>query len=277
MPRLSRPSFPRRQVGRTLRRLRERTGMTQEAAGEPIRISGSKLSRIEQGHIPGYNDFLALLDRYGVLTSDYDHYVRLYDLAKQARWWPSNPRRNFGYVDAEDSASLTSGYQTGLVPGILQTKSYARGVFEFSGAQWSSSEVEQLVSVRERRQRRLFEQPTLAVHFVVDESTLIRRLCDRAQLEQLVELSALPNVTVQVAELSAPPHGGFYASFVVLDYPDPEEFGLVYVEFPFGSDFIENVNEVREAKRQFKMISKFALDENDSVELIKRLIVEKGR
>lgn len=71
MTRLSRPSFPRRQLGRTLRRLREQTGMTQEDAGRPIRISKSKLSRIEQGNIPGYNDFVALLDRYGVLVSDY--------------------------------------------------------------------------------------------------------------------------------------------------------------------------------------------------------------
>lgn len=84
---MDRPNHRRRQLGRTLRKLREQAGLGQEDAGRPLRFSSSKMSRIEQGHIPGYNDFLALLDRYGVITSDYDEYIRMFDYAKERGWW----------------------------------------------------------------------------------------------------------------------------------------------------------------------------------------------
>ncbi|MFJ9784468.1 helix-turn-helix domain-containing protein [Amycolatopsis sp. NPDC101161] len=70
-PTSAHPAYRRRQLGRTLRKLREAAGLSQEDAGRPLRFSTSKMSRIEQGFIPGYNDFLALLDRYGIISSDY--------------------------------------------------------------------------------------------------------------------------------------------------------------------------------------------------------------
>ncbi|MEV6827693.1 Scr1 family TA system antitoxin-like transcriptional regulator [Amycolatopsis sp. NPDC051102] len=69
MERPTKPNYRRRQLGRTLRKLREAAGLSQEDAGRPLRFSTSKMSRIEQGYIPGYNDFLALLDRYGAVRS----------------------------------------------------------------------------------------------------------------------------------------------------------------------------------------------------------------
>jgi transcriptional regulator with XRE-family HTH domain len=214
VPRPSRPPFPRRQVGRSLRRLRERAGLTQEEAGRPIRISKSKLSRIEQGNLPGYNDFLALLDRYGVLASDYDEYVRAFDDAKEPGWWPRNPP---------------------------------------------------LVEVRMRRQLRLVCDPNFRVPW-----------CDRPQLEKIIERAALPHLVIQVLPVTAGPHGGLDGGFTVLDFPDPEEPGLVYVAGGFGSIHLEGPEEIAEARMQFKHLSKIALDENASVELLKRLAVTPG-
>jgi transcriptional regulator with XRE-family HTH domain len=50
---MNEPNYRTRQLGRTLRRLREAAGMSQEELGRPLRFSKSKMSRIEQGYIPG--------------------------------------------------------------------------------------------------------------------------------------------------------------------------------------------------------------------------------
>jgi DNA-binding XRE family transcriptional regulator len=274
VPRPSKPPFPRRQVGRSLRRLRERAGLTQEEAGRPIRISKSKLSRIEQGHLPGYNDFLALLDRYGVLASDYDEYVRAFDGAKEPGWWPRNPPRDFGYVGAEAAACAKREVQVGLVPGLLQTESYARRLFENSAIPWTGDQIAGLVEVRMRRQLRLVGD--FRVHVVVDELAFRVPWCDRPQLEKIIELAALPHLVIQVLPATAGPHGGLDGGFTILDFPDPEEPGLVYVAGGFGSIHLEGPKEIAEARLQFKHLSKIALDENASVELLKRLAVTPG-
>ncbi|HKN56453.1 MAG TPA: helix-turn-helix transcriptional regulator [Amycolatopsis sp.] len=262
-------------MGRSLRRLREQAGFTQEEAGAPIRVSKSKLSRIEQGHLPGYNDFAALLDRYGVLSSDFGEYVRMYDAAKEPGWWPRNVPRNFGYVEVEASACAIRQYEIGLMPGLLQTASYTRRLFEHSHVPWSDEDVGRNVAVRLRRQRRLTEDPDFKIHLIIDESAFYRPWCDREQVEAVIEGAALPSVTVQVLALSALPHGGLHGGFAILDFPDSEEPGMVYLEGAFGSLHLESPKEIGEARAQFKHLRKLALDEPASVELLKHLAVVK--
>ncbi|WP_254897047.1 helix-turn-helix transcriptional regulator [Amycolatopsis sp. Hca4] len=122
MDRPAKPNYRRRQLGRTLRKLREAAGLSQEDAGRPLRFSTSKMSRIEQGYIPGYNDFLALLDRYGIIASDYDEYVRMFDYAKEKGWWHAFGLSDRGFVSVEAEASQIRTYQLGFVPGLMQTE-----------------------------------------------------------------------------------------------------------------------------------------------------------
>src|SRR5699024_2452379 len=67
-----RPNFRMRLLSRTLRGLREQCGLSQQEAGAKLRFSEKKMSRIEQGQVPGYHEFLAMLDLYGIIVSDYD-------------------------------------------------------------------------------------------------------------------------------------------------------------------------------------------------------------
>jgi transcriptional regulator with XRE-family HTH domain len=73
-------------MGRTLRRLREQLGMTQDQAGAPLHSSKSKMSRIEQGCLPDYHGFRALIDRYGIIVSNWDEYIVLYDRLTEKVW-----------------------------------------------------------------------------------------------------------------------------------------------------------------------------------------------
>ena len=69
---------------------------------------------------------------------------------------------------------------------------------------------------------------------VVDEAALRRpvggRQVMRAQLERLVELTELPNVTLQVLPLEAGAHPAMVGAFSILRFADEELPDVVYVE-----------------------------------------------
>ncbi|MFB9690349.1 helix-turn-helix domain-containing protein [Amycolatopsis plumensis] len=274
MDRPAKPNYRRRQLGRTLRKLREAAGLSQEDAGRPLRFSTSKMSRIEQGYIPGYNDFLALLDRYGIIASDYDEYVRMFDYAKEKGWWHAFGLSDRGFVSVEAEAAWIRNYQLGFIPGLLQTEGYMRATFAGARDSFEGANLENQIKVRLRRQRRLVDAPLLKLHAVVDESVIRRDPCEAAQLRHLLDASELPNVTLQVLPQSAGSHDGLYSNFIIAGFPDRAEPDLAYVPYGFGALQIEKEPEVRAARLIFDHLADLALDEEDSRTLITGLIAE---
>jgi len=257
---MNEPNYRRRQLGRALRRLREAAGMSQEEVGRPLRFSKSKMSRIEQGYIPGYNDFLALLDRCGVIVSDYEQYVRMFDYAKEKGWWQAFGLEARGFVGVEAEASIIRTYQLGFVPGLLQTEAYMHATFAGARNPFEGDRLATEVAVRLRRQRRLVEDPLLSLHAIIDETALRRQPCDREQLDHIAAMAALPNVTVQVIPASSGSHDGLYSNFIVVGFPDPAEPDLAYLEYGFGSLQIEKEQEVRAARLLFDHLADLAED-----------------
>ena len=268
------PNFRMRQLARTLRRLREQARLTQEETARRLRLSEAKLSRIEHGQLPNYHEFLAMLDLYGVIVSDYDEYVRMYDRAEERGWWHAYGMDDRGFVSIEAEASVVRTYQLGYVPGLLQTEEYMRAIFAATRTPLQGKALENEVAVRLRRQRRLVENPTLSLHAVVDESVLRRPMCDIRQLGQIMELSTLPNLRFQVVPQDLGCHDGLTGNFVVLSFPGKEEADLAYVEYGFGALQVEKDHEVRAAKLLFDHLSGRALNEQDSLALIKRVAAE---
>ncbi|MFI5583482.1 helix-turn-helix domain-containing protein [Amycolatopsis sp. NPDC051758] len=274
MDRPSKPNYRRRQLGRTLRKLREAAGLSQEDAGRPLRFSTSKLSRIEQGYIPGYNDFLALLDRYGIIASDYDEYVRMFDYAKEKGWWHAFGLSDRGFVSVEAEASWIRNYQLGFVPGLLQTEEYMRATFAGARDSFEGADLENQIKVRLRRQLRLTEAPLLKLHAVIDESVIRREPCDAAQLRRLLEVGELPNVDLQVLPRMIGSHDGLYSNFIIAGFPDKAEPDLAYVPYGFGALQIEKEAEVSAARLIFDHLADLALDEEDSRACIAGMIAE---
>jgi transcriptional regulator with XRE-family HTH domain len=274
MDRPTKPNYRRRQLGRTLRKLREAAGLSQEDAGRPLRFSSSKLSRIEQGYIPGYNDFLALLDRYGIIASDYDEYIRMFDYAKEKGWWHAFGLNDRGFVSVEAEASRIRNYQLGFIPGLLQTEPYMRATFAGARDPFEGSKLEVEVQVRLRRQLRLVDAPRLDLCAVIDESVIRREPCDAAQLRHLLAVGELPNINLQVLPQAMGSHDGLYSNFIIASFPDKAEPDLAYVPYGFGALQVEKEAEVRAANLTFDHLTDLALDEKDSRKLIARVIAE---
>lgn len=227
-------------MGAQLRRLREASGLTREAAGYRIRASESKISRLELGRV-GFKDrdITDLLELYGV--DDEAQREALVSLAREANspgWWHSYddvlPIWFQTYVGLEEAATLIRSYEIQFLPGLLQTEEYARAVVTAGAPKAPLDEVERRVHLRVHRQEILHRAAPPAFWAVVDEAALHRPIGGskvmKQQIEHLLNLMELPNVTLQVMPFRFGGHAGEGGAFSILRFPDPELPDVVYVE-----------------------------------------------
>ena len=103
---IHRVPFRKRQLGRTLRELRMRAGLTQDQVARAMRCSDSTISRFENGEPPGYHPLRSLLDEYRVTGDRWDAAVAMWERATAKGWWHAFDLDDHGYVSMEDEASL---------------------------------------------------------------------------------------------------------------------------------------------------------------------------
>ena len=234
------PTVLRILLGAQLRRLREAKGVTRESAGWEIRASESKISRMELGRV-GFKerDVADLLSLYGV--RDEEERTALLALARDANvpgWWHKYgdvlPSWFQSYLGLETAAALIRTYEVQFVPGLLQTKEYARAVILLGHAGAQPDEIERRVSLRMYRQE-LFARPQPPqLWAVVDEAALRRPIGGpkvmRAQIEALVEATRQPGVRLQVIPFQTGGHAAAGGAYTILRFADQELPDVVYVE-----------------------------------------------
>jgi transcriptional regulator with XRE-family HTH domain len=227
-------------LGTQLRRLRESRDISREDAGYAIRASGSKISRLERGRV-GFKDrdVADLLSLYGV--NDEQERKTLLSLARQANepgWWHkySNVLPNWFevYLGLEEAASRIRAYEVQFVPGLLQTEDYARAVTLLGHPTAPGEEIERRVALRMDRQQILARDDAPHLWAVLDEAVLQRPLGGtatmRAQLEHLLEITALPNVILHVMPFRMGGHAAAGGPFSILRFAEPELPDVVYLE-----------------------------------------------
>jgi Domain of unknown function (DUF5753)/Helix-turn-helix domain len=261
------PTVLRMLLGAHLRRLREAQGVSREDAGWEIRASESKISRMELGRVSfKERDVEDLLTLYGV--HDTEERERLLTLARQANtpgWWHRYgdvlPGWFQSYLGLEAAASLIRTYEVQFVPGLLQTRDYARSVVLLGHGRARAEDVDRRIDLRMRRQGILDRPGPVQLWAVIDEAVLRRPFGSRAtmqgQLEALVEATQRPNVQLQILPFQAGGHSAAGGAFSILRFPDQELPDIVYIE---------------------QLASALYLDKRDDVELyvdaMERLCVE---
>ena len=89
-----------------------------------------------------------------------------------------------------------------------------------------------------------------------------------AQLARLGEAAALPNVTLQVIPFAAGAHPGLPGSFIVLDFADPADQNIVYIDSLAGDLFLEQETEISRYIVMFEHLRAAALRPDDSIALL---------
>ncbi|WP_026403609.1 MULTISPECIES: helix-turn-helix domain-containing protein [Actinomadura] len=241
-------------LGSQLRRLREAKGVTRQDAGYVIRASESKISRLELGRVSfKERDVDDLLSLYGVTAkSERDALLQLAREANTPGWWHRYndvlPGWFQTYVGLEESAALIRTYELQFVPGLLQSEGYARAVIRLGNAGASEQEIDQRVELRLQRQERLTGPEAPRLWAVLDEGALRRPIGGpevmRGQFEHLIEMSKLPNVTIQIMPFRFGGHAAEGGAFSILRFPEQDLPDVVYVENLTGAMYLDKRDDV---------------------------------
>ena len=271
------PTVRRRELGALLRRLRTEKGLTVEQAAERLLFSMSKLSRMETGHgVATARDIRDLCDLYDV--TDEAERQRLMNLAregKQQAWWQSYDLGYGTYVGLEADAVTISAFQSSVVHGLLHTADYARAQHQGSVPLLSPDQIELQIEAKLTRQRILTRNEPPSFSVVLDEAALHRVVGGRqvmaAQLAKILDMAALPNVTVQVLPYEVGAHPAVESNFTILQLPDPTP-GVVFVEGLIGSTYLERDDDLIRYQTILRKLESIALSPQGSLDVISRFL-----
>ncbi|ONM48892.1 helix-turn-helix domain-containing protein [Nocardia donostiensis] len=285
-------TLPRRQLGRYLLDWRTRAGFSQVKAAELLEIGSSSLQRLEKG-LNGrirVRDVEAACDLYGVPEELTAAFVGLARQANVKSWWHEYgdliPRDFNVYVGLETAAVKLVSYQPELVPGLLQTPDYVRGLTSRFSPTPSSADLDRWAGLKNQRQQAILRKKRPIVFETVIGEAALRRVSGSsktmaAQLRHIADISTRPNVTVQVLPFHAGfPEGMALGPFVILDFGttatgQAAEPPVVYLEGgTVGDMYLEKSADVNRYYQSYHALQQAALDGPTTRILLRQLAKE---
>jgi hypothetical protein len=232
---------------------------------------------METGHgITTPRDVRDLCELYGV--TDEAERERMMTLAREGKrraWWQSYDLAYANYVGLEEAAVAISAFQSSVVHGLLHTADYARANHESSMPRLAPQQIELQIEAKLTRQRILTQANPPSFAVVLDEAALHRLVGGRrvmaAQLAKILDMSALPNVTVQVLPFERGAHPALESNFTILQLPDAAP-GVVFVEGMIGSTYLDRPEDLKRYHDVFNELQSIALSPKDAGDLIAKLL-----
>jgi hypothetical protein len=274
------PAAARWLVGVELRHYRKRAHRTMAAAADVIGTNHSKVVHMETGrYAQKASEVAALLEFYGAPAHEVERIAALAAHDDGPAWWEPWKKvvsEDFAtFLGLEGMAERVFTYDPTLMSALFQTEAYAMAVTSVSHRVPLDLQ-DLVVELRMERQLPLADPTPLKVHAVIEESVLHRIAGDafvmRGQLEHLVELADLPNITVQILPTARGIRAATFGKFDLLALPSGRE--IIYVESLYGADYVHEKTEVRGYTMLADSVRGEVLDEAESVALIKQVITE---
>ena len=274
-----------RRLARILRSLREGAGLTIEQVAEELDVSPSTISRIETAQVGVRSlDVKALLAIYEVTETRHAELLELARKSRQQPWWYEYrevPAASL--VGYEFDATSVRLYVAMVLPGLLQTREYASAVLRAIRHDATSAELEQRLELRMHRQDLLSQEGAPDLWVILDEATLHRPIGGpavmRKQLQRLIDVSALPKITLQVLPFSAGPHAGLDGDFTIYSFSDPADPDLVFIENSGGDLYLEDTARTERYRQIFSHLQAAALNPVESVRTltdVQKDLAERG-
>lgn len=239
VPRLG-PALLKRRLGEELRRLRNLAEVTVPQTAAELGSSEAKVRHMENGrNVPSKPDLTVMIALYGATKDRHRELEELRLAAGRRGWWSSYrlPTWLHNLLGMEADARLIRTFELELIPGLLQTASYAREVHNFGPIPMDGTDIDRGVSARLKRQERLTSENPLELHTVISEAAF-HRIRDKEltseQCRHLLRMAELPNVTILVLPFSKGLHPSPSGSFVLLDFPPNVSTPVGYLEYAYG-------------------------------------------
>ncbi|MEU6266777.1 helix-turn-helix domain-containing protein [Saccharopolyspora shandongensis] len=278
MARRAGPSARSRRLAHALRRLRIDGGFSSIEVAKAVGMSGSKICRLEAAELGIYQDDLEkLLDFYRVPKK---RRVELLDIARNAeqRSWLRTRNPHFPgdwqtWSDFEDEASTLLHYDPLTIPGLLQTREYAREIIRATGPDLADEQVDALVASRMARQSLLGKVEPVRLAVVLEEGVLTRPFGEDGaagrQIRALIDAAEQSTITIQILSPQVGLHLGLTGPFIVLEYDD--EPSLVWLENSLTSLFLEDDDQVDAYVAAWGELAKLARTPEESLAFMSKM------
>ncbi len=186
------------------------------------------------------------------------------------------PKKVRDLAKLEGRAVEINVYSVHVVHGLVQTPAHARALFEMRQPTYSQDEVERFTAARVARQAIFDRTPAPTVSFVHEASALRRPIGGtmvwRQQLERLLEVSQMRNVSLQVMPNSREAHAGMDGGIEILKFGDGTAVGRS--EGAFNGRPVSDPKQLRILELRYGIIRAEALPPRESRDFIEELLGE---
>ncbi|MES4905722.1 MULTISPECIES: helix-turn-helix transcriptional regulator [unclassified Streptomyces] len=264
---LSGPAF----FGKEVRAWRMRAGMSQRELGVRANYGQQYVAKVEAGERLASRSFAKVCDEVFGTPGTFARLREWASLHGYPAWFVP-------YVQLERQATGILDYSASLVMGMFQTADYARAVFQAVQPRASAAKIDVLVDGRLRR-REVMEKEAPPLLWCVLNEACLRTVVGGPEVmsEQLAHLlteAESPHITLQVLpfEVGAPPAGD---SFTLLAFDEGPN--IVYTDTAIAGQVIDGPEEVEAATAAYDRLRAAALNPDESLAVIRRVMEEYTR
>ncbi|AEY89683.1 hypothetical protein SHJG_4412 [Streptomyces hygroscopicus subsp. jinggangensis 5008] len=256
-------------VGRQLKLRREAVGMRAGDFAKAVGYGEDMVYKIESGKRIPRPEYLDRADDVlgagGLLSA-------MKEDVQKVRY----PKKVRALAEMEAKAVEIGVYECNIIAGLLQTAEHARAVIGAAQPPYSPDDVERMVAARLAR-RSVFERvPAPSIHFVLEEAPLRRQVGGtmvwRRQLEHLLEVGQLNNVSLQVMPTNTDAHPGLDGRIELLKFSDGKAVGRS--DGLFNGRPVSDPKQLRILELQYGTIRAQALPPRESLAFIQKLLGE---
>ncbi|MBG0853199.1 helix-turn-helix domain-containing protein [Streptomyces spinoverrucosus] len=256
-------------VGRQLKLRREAVGMRAAEFGRAIGYGEDLVYKVEGGKRIPRQEYL---DRADEVLGAGGLVAATWEDVKKVRY----PKKVRELGQLEGKAVEIGVYECNSVHGLLQTPGHARALMEAAQPPYSPDDVERMVAARLARQTVFDRDPAPSLHFVLEEAPVRRQVGGtmvwRQQLEHLLEVGRLNNVTLQVMPTNTDAHPGVDGKIELLKFPDGTAVGRS--DGAFNGRAIADPRQLRILELRYGTIRAQALPPRESLAFIENLLGE---
>ncbi|WP_326824888.1 helix-turn-helix domain-containing protein [Streptosporangium sp. NBC_01756] len=262
------PDSPRVRFGAEMRRLREEAQLSQGAVAARLGCTQTQVSRLEAAtRTPSKSDAERLDRLFGAGGGTLFAGLHRRILAR-----PGSPDWFTSWAEEiEPTALVLRSWDPLLVPGLLQTESYARHVFNHAPL-ITPEEVEERVETRMRRGEILDRGVPPLLLVLADEGVLRRRVGGpevmREQLGYLLEIAQRPAISIQLVDQQC--LSGVLGAFMIAELPNGQP-DVIHVDSSTEGQVSVDPIQVTSIWNRYEAIRRWAYPEHMSLKMIEEV------
>lgn len=271
------PKPQARGLAEALRAARKSCKLTMLEVADKLDWSQSTVSRVETGkRNASAEEVASLLAVYQVTGARRDTLLEMARDVDRSSWLETR------YAEVPDQAKTLAHHESEatrivdfgliLVPGLLQTASYARSLMHAGGV--APGHIQARVDLRLERQKILEQRKPPHMVAFMDEAALRRRVGGMRvmadQLRHLLSMTERPTVELRVIPFDVGGHAGVNGAYLLLEFADGRP--VVHLENRRSLVFFHEAKDVDPYVEATASMNAVALDAMQSVRMVEAIL-----